>query len=326
MADVDAWLAGTKDLQTWQSGELPAPVIDSLITGDPPGAPGEHPQRGPVPDLPADAVVESICVVDAEGIRGRDQAQAPAPYTEIAAPARGRAGDDGGGGALRRPGAGRGGLRPGSAGRPGRPAPDRRHGGRAAGRDRPLAPAVRARVAATDRDAEAARRRSAGERLHTTRRTAHAARFHRTGGHGPAHDPPPAGGRPPGDGGLAQPRPDRCRRGAGGHRGRFARRRWPRLPRWSSSACPTPPRWWRWWTPCCPPSGRARSVVDCSTIDPDVERVQHARVAATGARYLDGTALGGHGRRREGHAHPDGRRRRAPRWRTSDRRSSPSPA
>src|ERR1700722_3793132 len=29
------------------------------------------------------------------------------------------------------------------------------------------------------------------------------------------------------------------------------------------------------------------TIVDCSTIDPDVERAQHRRVSATGARYLD---------------------------------------
>ena len=30
--------------------------------------------------------------------------------------------------------------------------------------------------------------------------------------------------------------------------------------------------------------GPGKTVVDCSTIDPEVERVQHGRVAATGAR------------------------------------------
>lgn len=35
------------------------------------------------------------------------------------------------------------------------------------------------------------------------------------------------------------------------------------------------------------------TVVDCSTIDPDVERAQHARVAATGAAYLDAPVSGG---------------------------------
>jgi 3-hydroxyisobutyrate dehydrogenase len=34
-------------------------------------------------------------------------------------------------------------------------------------------------------------------------------------------------------------------------------------------------------------------VVDCSTIDPDVERAQHSRVAATGAAYLDAPVSGG---------------------------------
>jgi 3-hydroxyisobutyrate dehydrogenase len=34
-------------------------------------------------------------------------------------------------------------------------------------------------------------------------------------------------------------------------------------------------------------------VIDCSTIDPDVERAQHEKVAAAGARYLDGPLSGG---------------------------------
>jgi 3-hydroxyisobutyrate dehydrogenase len=39
--------------------------------------------------------------------------------------------------------------------------------------------------------------------------------------------------------------------------------------------------------------GEGTTVVDCSTIDPDVERAQHERVAATGARYLDAPLSGG---------------------------------
>jgi len=42
-----------------------------------------------------------------------------------------------------------------------------------------------------------------------------------------------------------------------------------------------------------PALGPGTVVVDCSTIDPDVERAQHQRVAATGARYLDGPLSGG---------------------------------
>lgn len=83
IADVDAWLAGTKDLQTWQSGELPALVIDSLVTGTPRQLPVNIPNAGQVPDVPADVVVESICTIDDAGVRGRDVAPLPAPYAEL---------------------------------------------------------------------------------------------------------------------------------------------------------------------------------------------------------------------------------------------------
>ena len=39
--------------------------------------------------------------------------------------------------------------------------------------------------------------------------------------------------------------------------------------------------------------GPGKTVVDCSTIDPDVERRQHERVTATGASYLDAPVSGG---------------------------------
>jgi 3-hydroxyisobutyrate dehydrogenase len=39
--------------------------------------------------------------------------------------------------------------------------------------------------------------------------------------------------------------------------------------------------------------GPGQTVVDCSTIDPDVERAQHQRVRAAGARYLDAPLSGG---------------------------------
>jgi len=42
-----------------------------------------------------------------------------------------------------------------------------------------------------------------------------------------------------------------------------------------------------------PALGPGTIVVDCSTIDPDVERAQHARVTDTGARYLDAPVSGG---------------------------------
>ena len=83
MADVGAWLAGTKDLQTWPSGELPAAVIDSLLTGTRRELPVNIPNAGQCPDVPLASVVESICVVDGDGVRGRDQAALPAPYAEL---------------------------------------------------------------------------------------------------------------------------------------------------------------------------------------------------------------------------------------------------
>lgn len=42
-----------------------------------------------------------------------------------------------------------------------------------------------------------------------------------------------------------------------------------------------------------PELGPSKIVIDCSTISPEVERVQHERVAATGARYLDAPLSGG---------------------------------
>jgi 3-hydroxyisobutyrate dehydrogenase len=42
-----------------------------------------------------------------------------------------------------------------------------------------------------------------------------------------------------------------------------------------------------------PALGPGTIVVDCSTIDPDVERAQHEKVRATGARYLEGPLSGG---------------------------------
>lgn len=83
VAEVDAVLAGTQPMQTWDSGELVAPVIDSLVTGTARELPLNIPNTGQCPDLDMGAVVESMCVVDADGIRGRDQARLPAPLAEL---------------------------------------------------------------------------------------------------------------------------------------------------------------------------------------------------------------------------------------------------
>lgn len=83
IADVDAVLDGSKPLATYPSGELVAPVIDSLITGTRREVPLNLPNAGQCPDLPLEAVVEGICVVDGDGMRGRDQARLPAPLAEL---------------------------------------------------------------------------------------------------------------------------------------------------------------------------------------------------------------------------------------------------
>ena len=83
MAEVDAVLAGKEELATWDSGEMVAPVIDSIITGTRRELPLNRPNTGQCPDLPTDAVVEAMCVVDGDGIRGRDVAHAPAPFAEL---------------------------------------------------------------------------------------------------------------------------------------------------------------------------------------------------------------------------------------------------
>jgi 3-hydroxyisobutyrate dehydrogenase len=49
-----------------------------------------------------------------------------------------------------------------------------------------------------------------------------------------------------------------------------------------------------------PVLGPGKTVVDCSTIDPEVERAQHARVNETGARYLDAPLSGGTGGAQKG--------------------------
>ena len=118
--------------------------------------------------------------------------------------------------------------------------------------------------------------------------------------------------------------PDRCRRGAGRHRGRFAggggrRQRGgdplrAQLPRGGG--------------------GGGRHAARPGAGQDGGRLLDHrprggagpARAGGGHRRPVPrGTALGGHGRRREGHADPDGRRRRRHLGGRSDRRSSPSP-
>ncbi len=64
-------------VDTWPSGELVAPLIDSLITGTERSMPLNIPNDGSVADLPDRVVVETICRVDARGVRGARLAALP---------------------------------------------------------------------------------------------------------------------------------------------------------------------------------------------------------------------------------------------------------
>jgi alpha-galactosidase len=81
--NVESMLSGETAVPTWSSDELVAPVIDSLVTGTHRELPLNLPNSGQCPDLPDDAVVEAICVVDSDGMRGRDAPRLPAPVAEL---------------------------------------------------------------------------------------------------------------------------------------------------------------------------------------------------------------------------------------------------
>jgi alpha-galactosidase/6-phospho-beta-glucosidase family protein len=71
-------LLATDDIPRMPSGEMVAGVIDSLINDVPRTFPLNIPNAGQVADLPDDVIVESMCVVDGSGVRGRDVVSLPA--------------------------------------------------------------------------------------------------------------------------------------------------------------------------------------------------------------------------------------------------------
>ena len=81
-AEIQTIIDGDKPVPAWQSGEMVAPIIDSLTTGTHRELPLNLPNTGQAPYLPDDVVVETMCVVDADGIRGRDAIVPPAPCAE----------------------------------------------------------------------------------------------------------------------------------------------------------------------------------------------------------------------------------------------------
>jgi alpha-galactosidase len=75
-ADLDKRLADTEPPK-YPSLEMAAPVIDSLVTGQPRTLPLNIPNAGQCADLPSEVVTESMCVVDRDGIRGGRPVHAP---------------------------------------------------------------------------------------------------------------------------------------------------------------------------------------------------------------------------------------------------------
>jgi alpha-galactosidase/6-phospho-beta-glucosidase family protein len=80
---VNKLLSGEEQIPTWQSGEMVAPILDSLLTGTERELPLNVPNTGQAADLPADAIVEGFCTVGRDGIRGRDTVALPAPLAEL---------------------------------------------------------------------------------------------------------------------------------------------------------------------------------------------------------------------------------------------------
>jgi len=76
VAELEALMVAAT-LPTTPSGEMVHGVIDSILRDRRRELPLNIPNSGQCPDLPADVVVESICVVDGSGVRGRDAARVP---------------------------------------------------------------------------------------------------------------------------------------------------------------------------------------------------------------------------------------------------------
>jgi alpha-galactosidase len=77
-----AELRSATEVPRTPSGEMVASVIDSFIRNKSRELPLNMPNAGQAPDLPADVVVEAICIADGEGIRGRDHTRVPPLLTE----------------------------------------------------------------------------------------------------------------------------------------------------------------------------------------------------------------------------------------------------
>jgi len=70
-------LAAMTEVDDLPSGEMVAPVMMCLLENLPGWFPLNIPNHGQVADVVDDAVVESMCVVDGSGVRGRDVVHVP---------------------------------------------------------------------------------------------------------------------------------------------------------------------------------------------------------------------------------------------------------
>ena len=81
VVDFEAMLA-SPEVSRMPSGEMVCGLIHHVLTGTPGEYPANIPNHGQVADLPPDVVVESICTVDGDGVRGRDVVTLPEPAVE----------------------------------------------------------------------------------------------------------------------------------------------------------------------------------------------------------------------------------------------------
>ncbi|MDQ1461038.1 MAG: hypothetical protein QOI08_2522 [Actinomycetota bacterium] len=77
-----AKMRASEEISTMPSGEMVAPMIDAFLRNRPHTFPLNLPNAGQAPDLPADVVVEAMCVADADGLHPRDHARLPPVLAE----------------------------------------------------------------------------------------------------------------------------------------------------------------------------------------------------------------------------------------------------
>jgi alpha-galactosidase len=77
-----AAMHAANEVSRMPSGEMVAPMIDAFLQDRPHAFPLNLPNRGQVPDLPPDVVVEAMCVADGKGLHPRDEPRLPPVLAE----------------------------------------------------------------------------------------------------------------------------------------------------------------------------------------------------------------------------------------------------